>query len=43
VRPDEELVALLPRLDQPPVAIDDVDDVIPSRMTGGVPLREDDA
>ena len=30
---------LLPRLDQLPVAIDDVDDVIPARVTGGILLR----
>ena len=40
VRTDEQLVVLLPRLDQPAVAVDDVDDVIPARMAGGILLRQ---
>ncbi len=39
MRPHEQLVVLLPRLDQLAVAIDDVEDVIPARMARWVLLR----
>ena len=40
MRPHEQLVVLLPRLDQPAVAIDEVDDVIPARVAGRILLRQ---
>ena len=40
VRPHEQLVVLFPRLDQPPVAVDDIHDVIPARMACRILLRE---
>ena len=40
VRPHEQLVVLLPRLDQLAVAIDDVDDVIPARVPRRILLRQ---
>jgi NADH-quinone oxidoreductase subunit N len=39
VRPHEQLVVLVPRLDQLAVAIDHVEDVVPSRMAGRILLR----
>jgi hypothetical protein len=43
VRPNEQLVVLLPRLDQLPVPIHDVDDVIPTRMARRILLRHVEA
>ena len=40
VRPHEQLVVLLPRLDQLAVAIDDVEDVVPARMARRILLRQ---
>ena len=40
MRPHEQLVVLLPRLDQLAVAIDDVEDVIPARVARRILLRQ---